>query len=230
MSKKRLQAKQRRDLIIEAARLVFAEHGFHGTTIRELANNAGVSEALLFKHFPSKQAIYKAMLADCRRSESWSQAYKILELEASTSTLAVMLHFIAMKVLHGGEDVRSTHRLMLRSLSEDGDFARVLLKHAGTKWVAKINACVQAAVRSGDLPASARSKDGAWLAQHLMLALSFTHTPDVAVVRYQNARKKLAEEAVVFCLRGLGFKSEAIAKHYNPRAFDLLAGKDSSMK
>ncbi|HLX64273.1 MAG TPA: TetR/AcrR family transcriptional regulator [Planctomycetota bacterium] len=224
MSRKRLSGKKRREEIIEAARRIFAENGFHGTTTRELAGAAGVSEALLFKHFPSKSAIYKAMLSDCQKSEAWSEAYKLLELEPSTSTLAVMLHFIANKVLHDDAEMRSTHRLMLRSLSEDGDFARVLLKHVGKEWVAKMNACVQSAFRAGDLSAPAtKLKDAGWFAQHIMLALSFVHTPAKAAVRYGVGRKALIEEAVVFCLRGLGFSDEAIKTHYNPRAFDLLA-------
>src|ERR1043165_5676568 len=134
MKTKRLSGKKRREEIIDAARQVFAEHGFHGTTTRELAGAACVSEALLFKHFRSKSAIYKAMLSDCQKSETWSEAYKLLELPPSTSTLAVMLHFIANMVLTDDAQMRATHRLMLRSLSEDGDFTRVLLKHVGIDW------------------------------------------------------------------------------------------------
>ena len=42
-------------------RRVFAAKGFDGTTTRELADAAGVSEALLFKHFPNKEALFSAM-------------------------------------------------------------------------------------------------------------------------------------------------------------------------
>ncbi len=57
----RLSAEERRESILTAARKVFAEGGFRGTTNRGLAEAAGVSEALLFQHFPDKEALYTAM-------------------------------------------------------------------------------------------------------------------------------------------------------------------------
>jgi len=61
----KLSSEERRSAIIHAVRRVFAEKGFHGTTTRELALAAGVSEALLFKHFPNKEALFSAMLMAC---------------------------------------------------------------------------------------------------------------------------------------------------------------------
>ena len=50
--------------MIAAAAALFAAKGFNGTTTREIAKAAGVSEALVFKHFPTKQALYAAILAE----------------------------------------------------------------------------------------------------------------------------------------------------------------------
>ncbi len=58
----RLPAGDRRSQILAAAIQVFAEQGFHGTRTRELARCAGVSEALIFRHFPTKQALIGAIL------------------------------------------------------------------------------------------------------------------------------------------------------------------------
>ena len=52
----KLSGEERRAAIIKAVRQVFAEKGFDGTTTRELADAAGVSEALLFKHFPPQRS------------------------------------------------------------------------------------------------------------------------------------------------------------------------------
>ena len=62
--KPRLKARDRRSQIIAAALEVVAEHGFHGTSTRELARRAGVSEALVFRHFPTKEDLIRAILAD----------------------------------------------------------------------------------------------------------------------------------------------------------------------
>ncbi len=58
----RLPAGDRRSQILAAALQVFSEQGFHGTRTRELAERAGVSEALVFSHFPTKEAILRAIL------------------------------------------------------------------------------------------------------------------------------------------------------------------------
>jgi AcrR family transcriptional regulator len=50
--------------LIAAAAALFAAKGFNGTTTKEIAKAAGVSEALVFKHFPTKRALYAAILAE----------------------------------------------------------------------------------------------------------------------------------------------------------------------
>jgi len=54
----------RRAGLIEAAASLFAADGFKGTTTKQIAKAAGVSEALLFKYFPTKRALYAAILAE----------------------------------------------------------------------------------------------------------------------------------------------------------------------
>jgi AcrR family transcriptional regulator len=53
----RLSADDRRASIGDCARSLFATHGFHATTTRELAQAAGISDALLYRHFADKQAV-----------------------------------------------------------------------------------------------------------------------------------------------------------------------------
>ena len=60
----RSNGRERQASIIAAAAALFASKGFKGTTTRELARVAGISEALLFKHFPTKRALYGAILAE----------------------------------------------------------------------------------------------------------------------------------------------------------------------
>jgi len=60
--KRRMSAADRRRQLIEVALDVFSRHGFNGTTTREIAAAAGVNNALIFHHFPSKDALYTAVL------------------------------------------------------------------------------------------------------------------------------------------------------------------------
>jgi AcrR family transcriptional regulator len=57
-------SQERQAGLIAAAAALFAAKGFNGTTTKEIAKAAGVSEALVFKHFPTKQALYAAILAE----------------------------------------------------------------------------------------------------------------------------------------------------------------------
>lgn len=60
----RTSCHERQASLISAATSLFAAHGFTGTTTKQIAKAAGVSEALLFKHFPTKHALYTAILAE----------------------------------------------------------------------------------------------------------------------------------------------------------------------
>src|SRR5512144_2385342 len=52
----------RRDQVLRAAEALFARGGYHGVGLREIAARVGIRAPSLFKHFPSKQALYNAVL------------------------------------------------------------------------------------------------------------------------------------------------------------------------
>jgi AcrR family transcriptional regulator len=58
----RLPAQQRRAQLLEVAVEVFAEQGFHATSMDEVAEAAGVTKPVLYQHFPSKHALYASLL------------------------------------------------------------------------------------------------------------------------------------------------------------------------
>ena len=63
--KRRQQQKaETRALILDAARALFEERGFEGTTMRVLAAEAGVGLGTIFAHFPDKAALLMAALLD----------------------------------------------------------------------------------------------------------------------------------------------------------------------
>jgi AcrR family transcriptional regulator len=59
---KRLSAEKRRESIIDVAKRLFAQEGFHGVTIDEIVNAVGVSPSILYRHFKSKEELYAAVL------------------------------------------------------------------------------------------------------------------------------------------------------------------------
>ncbi|MDR0990532.1 MAG: TetR/AcrR family transcriptional regulator [Propionibacteriaceae bacterium] len=58
----RMTAAERRDQLVTVARSCFAERGFDGTSIEEIAARAGVSKPVVYEHFASKEAIYAVVV------------------------------------------------------------------------------------------------------------------------------------------------------------------------
>jgi AcrR family transcriptional regulator len=63
--RRRLPGEERRALILEVARTLFARNGFHATGTNEIAAAAGCSEPIIYKHFASKQALFAAVIEEC---------------------------------------------------------------------------------------------------------------------------------------------------------------------
>lgn len=63
-SRARISSQERRRRIIQAAMGLFARQGFKATTTRQIAERAGINEALIFRHFPSKEDVYWAVIND----------------------------------------------------------------------------------------------------------------------------------------------------------------------
>lgn len=58
----RLPKAQRREQLMDTARSVFVEQGYHAASMDDIAECAGVSKPLLYQHFPSKLDLYLAIL------------------------------------------------------------------------------------------------------------------------------------------------------------------------
>lgn len=63
-SGRRMSADARREQLLAVAGALFAEHGFHGQSMEQLADAAGVSKPVLYQHFPSKRHLYLALVHD----------------------------------------------------------------------------------------------------------------------------------------------------------------------
>ena len=74
-----MQGTDRRQQLIETALDVFSRKGFDGATTKEIAVVAGVTEAIIFRHFPNKQALYTAVVqakCDPAEVEAWMAVVK----------------------------------------------------------------------------------------------------------------------------------------------------------
>ncbi|RTR18675.1 TetR/AcrR family transcriptional regulator [Azospirillum griseum] len=209
----RLNAAARRKAILDSALPLFAGKGFAATTTKEIAQAAGVSEALIFKHFPSKASLYEAIFLSCIDDDP--EYARLVALPASTATLAQMIqalvrHFV-IDLPDDGEE-RARHRLTLLSLLEDGEFMRLVYDGLRERFLPTFAAAIRAAAAAGDLvPGPILADNALWLADHLCMGFGATCLSGRSLVPYNGDRADLARQAIWFILRGLGMRDEAIA-------------------
>src|SRR6188474_1464196 len=152
MSTLRMTGDLRRQLILAAAKRCFARHGFAGTTTKSVAAAASISEGLLFKHFPTKSALYAEILAE--ECEADPGLHKLLGLPPSTETLVILIrgmvgHFMEMPAAPDQEDAQRM-RLMVISHLNDGEFARLLFDKISDLIGKPFAASLEQAIARGD--------------------------------------------------------------------------------
>lgn len=122
ISPHRFSAEDRRHQILEVARGLFARKGYNGTTTREIACGAGVNEALIFRHFPSKEELYWAVIdSTCKAGEGLAAMERVL---ASGRDLTEAFAEIAQGILERREKDPTFTRLLLYSALENHELTR----------------------------------------------------------------------------------------------------------
>lgn len=123
MTSKRLSAEKRRSQIASVAARLFAKRGFSGVTTREIARCARISEAILFRHFPTKKALYSEII-----DKKIHVKPKPFDLEAAKKEDDVEVFCsIADYFLKETEKDNTLLRLMLYSALEDHELASVFI-------------------------------------------------------------------------------------------------------
>jgi AcrR family transcriptional regulator len=215
MSTLRMTSDLRRELILGAAKRCFARHGFAGTTTKSVAAAASISEGLLFKHFPTKSALYAEILAE--ECEADPALHKLLGLPPSTETLVVLVrgmveHFLDVSDAPDQEEAQRL-RLMVASHLDDGEFARLLYEKIGRLIGPAFTASLEQAVATGDAMRVGREPLNLfWFAHHTVLMAALSRLPTVPCLSYANAAD-LERQLCEFILRGIGLNETAIASH-----------------
>jgi AcrR family transcriptional regulator len=225
---------ERRSAIVKSVLPLFAKRGFASTTSRELAEVAGVSEALIYNHFPSKESLYAEIQSfGCQGAEVALE--RIAGLEPSSRTLVLIVYFM-MRCLSLGRvndpiGWNTRHRLVLNSCLEDGSYPRYLFNQHFSGCLAKLEASMDASAAAGDLvdyPATRRNR--CLFGHHLACMIAVMHLPERPVIDYATPREGLLDQAVQFSLRGMGLSDAAIQRHYQPAEFAEFLGLETGQE
>jgi len=208
-----MPARERRQAILEAVQVLFAEKGFDGTTSREMARAAGVSEALLYKHFPDKDAIYAAIRDSAITDELVEDYGRIVGLPPSSATLVLLMQFFIEKIIERKPGMVNLSRLMVRSMLEDGKFAATFYTTVSAEWMEQFEKSFQAAAKKGDLSPSPINTGTLHLLIYSLCSGLRLHLDQPKIPkRAALSREELVEQCTWFTLMGIGLRPEVIRR------------------
>src|SRR2546421_287775 len=107
----------RRQEIIASAIELFARKGFRGTTTRDLATHAEVNEAIIFRHFKTKEELYSAIL-EFKAGENREARLEEIERLATTGDDENFFQTVGRNFLEKHENDTTFYRLLLFSALE----------------------------------------------------------------------------------------------------------------
>jgi len=147
----RLHAEERRRQLLDAALNLFSQRGFEGTTTKEIAAAAGVTEAIVFRHFPSKLALYQAVLQSCHESPEMQEWLARAKACMDVGDDAGLLRTIADKILSGYRVDTRLHRVILFAALEGHDQALALNRQISLPVFMQLCQYIQGRQESGKL-------------------------------------------------------------------------------
>ncbi len=139
-----------RERILAACAVQFALRGYHGVSTRELAHEAQVNEVTLFRHFPNKVEIYRAVVTSQLdklevRDEVLTQISKSRNVrEAISNALKAMENTLALSPLVG--------RLLQYSFLEGGPFPAEDLRARLERALSPIRIALEVWLEAADAP------------------------------------------------------------------------------
>jgi AcrR family transcriptional regulator len=193
--RRRLTADERRRAILTAAQDVFASRGYHGSSIDEIAQAAGISKALIYEHFPSKKDLHVSLLA-----LHVQELFDRLAANAGTEDPGdVRLRNGLDAFLSWVEEQRGAFRMVFRDAA-DPEVADVVVRIQG-QVTAAVAALMAAEPMVPAVSEEARERGIRMLAQQLTggvqaLALWWIDNPEVP-------RSAVLDSAMDFCWLGL---------------------------
>ena len=148
MAKKRMTGEARRRQIVRVSTGLFVKKGFSGTTTREIARKAGISEAVIFRHFSRKEDLYRAIIGSrCDGSDGKSRLMGAIEGKKGRDVFREVASFL----IREHQRDQTLMRLLTQSALERHDLAEVFIKTRGLELIEFLERQIKELVREGRL-------------------------------------------------------------------------------
>jgi len=216
-----MNGEERKLSIISAAASIFSQKGFHGTSVRNIAEAAGVSEALLYKHFASKEEIYLS-LGKYIEGQLLSLVKGFRDSEPGGKMMVELVYCLVMMILTDmpgkTEMQRSFERLLAYSLLENIDFAKKVFLNYSYELSPIWDKAVNAAIKNKEVNNNLKIKNKMWFVHHLAMAINFLSFSGEKLFPFKGTFNELVEEIIKFALVSIGLTDKTIEKYYKPSA------------
>lgn len=210
----RLSGADRRNSILRAAKAVFAANGYDGTKTLQIAAAAGVSEALVFRHFASKAVLYRAVLRQLIREQDESIA-RFGRIAPSGRGLLEMIERTTRLAMSGENAPNAPGvRLLLGSLSSDGSYARLIFRRAKRLVLPEVRDAIEAAVAAGEIEVRPPEPENVVnLMEHVTSMILVSRLQARPVVDFAGGDAGMLADVLRFCGRGIGLRPELVETH-----------------
>src|SRR6266566_767601 len=139
----RMAGEERHLQILRVAMRLFSQHGFRGTTTKEIALAAGVSEAMVFRHFATKEELYSAILDHKACVHETMDPLQVVADAVAAKDDRAVFEGLAFSALEHHERDPEFQRLLLHSALEEHALAQMFWE----KFVKRVYRTLRAYIR-----------------------------------------------------------------------------------
>ncbi len=185
---------KRRVQLLEASSRLFAEQGYHGTTVGDVCDEIGVGKGVFYWYFPSKEALFSELLQSSLLQLRRAQQAAIADIDDPVARIEAGIK-ASIEFFRSKPGMLS----LIRTAARYDEFAGFVEK--GQEIIAADTA---SHIKEGMSRGSIRQGDPELMAHGILGAIF--HFVEVYFGTAGDAtadRPQLADEAVTFCLRGL---------------------------
>lgn len=211
--RKRVSSDERKEQIRDAAFDVFSDYGFAGAKTSMIAKKANVSEALIFKHFVNKEALFEGAF-DCVIDSS-SDISKLMSyfesLEPSTQSLINIVYCLTFgpyvkTKYQGGKERKATHLLVQSLMAGDSAFAQKYFKEKCGSLPLLIGKSLKAGRENGDIVGSVTGEEVTWYLHNFSLGYFVSHAPEDTIFSFKVDEVEMLLNIVSMVLKIIGLK------------------------
>jgi AcrR family transcriptional regulator len=198
-----MAARDRRTQIVNVASELFSQNGFNGTTTKRIADKAGVSEPIIFRHFPNKRALYSAII-DLKTRQSSDRIRAHLKEAESRKDDVAFFGGLAYDLLEVHRKDPTFMRLLMYSALEGHELSEMFFQSTAREVRNHVRGYIKQRVADGafrdvDPTVYARAFVGAVI-YHAQVRVLYK---DTICDDIKHSSKHMAERLTDFCLRGI---------------------------